>query len=204
MASMTERAWCRMAVPGLLALTVLAPAQAGERHAASILAAARATGLDARLLQAMVTVESGHDALAVSPKGAIGLMQVMPATGRRFGFTDLADPDVNLRAGATYLKWLLAHFDGDLTLAVAAYNAGEGAVHRHGRQVPPYPETRQYVRRVLSRYRGGQPVPPPSRLGQLAGLLLSSPVPAADETQNPTESGQFRKSAARTPLVWIP
>jgi len=113
---------------------------------------ARDYSLDAALLHAMVSVESGYDALAVSPKGAIGLMQVRPQTGARFGFRRLEDPAENLRAGASYLQWLLTRFDGDLSLALAAYNAGEGAVLRYGRQVPPFRETQDYVRKVMAGY----------------------------------------------------
>lgn len=113
---------------------------------------ARDYSLDAALLHAIVSVESGYDALAVSPKGAIGLMQVRPQTGARFGFRRLEDPAENLRAGASYLQWLLTRFDGDLSLALAAYNAGEGAVLRYGRQVPPFRETQDYVRKVMAGY----------------------------------------------------
>ncbi|MGC7941947.1 lytic transglycosylase domain-containing protein [Pandoraea pneumonica] len=113
---------------------------------------ARDLSLDAALLHAIVSVESGYDALAVSPKGAIGLMQVRPQTGARFGFRRLEDPAENLRAGATYLQWLLTRFDGDLSLALAAYNAGEGAVLRYGRQIPPFRETQDYVRKVMAGY----------------------------------------------------
>ncbi|MCU1748792.1 lytic transglycosylase domain-containing protein [Pseudomonas sp. 6D_7.1_Bac1] len=149
--------------------------------------------LDARLLHAMVHVESHYNSNAVSPKGALGLMQVMPATGKRFGCSDLQNSHSNVRAGATYLKWLLDHFDHNLELAVAAYNAGEGAVEKYGRQIPPYPETRNYVKKVLARYRYDpaalsvnrpvilQPPAPTSAprtfalLAKLTGLLLSAP-----------------------------
>jgi soluble lytic murein transglycosylase-like protein len=110
------------------------------------------SGVDVQLLHAVVHVESGYDARAVSPAGAIGLMQIMPATGRRFGAVNLYDPGENLRAGAAYLNWLMRRFDGDLPLVIAAYNAGEQAVSRHGNRIPPYPETRAYVRRVIGRY----------------------------------------------------
>ncbi|MGE5491425.1 MAG: lytic transglycosylase domain-containing protein [Actinomycetota bacterium] len=128
-----------------------------ERHA-------RARGLDPALVDAVVRAESAYQPRAVSPKGAVGLMQVMPDTGRRFGISDLADPDGNLRAGTAYLSYLLDLFD-DLSLALAAYNAGEGAVLRHGNRIPPYPETRAYVRGVLEAYGpGGTVRGPPSRL----------------------------------------
>jgi soluble lytic murein transglycosylase-like protein len=111
-------------------------------------------GMDARLLHAIVTVESAYDPRARSHAGALGLMQVIPATGKRFGANDLFDPLQNLRAGTAYLAWLKRRFGGDLTLMLAAYNAGEGAVQRHGNRVPPFNETRQYVRKVTALYHG--------------------------------------------------
>jgi soluble lytic murein transglycosylase-like protein len=123
------------------------------RYGAQILAAARRNGLDPALLHAVIQIESGYDARAVSPKGAAGLMQLMPETARRFGAADRFAPEENLEAGARYLGHLLALFEGDLELALAAYNAGEEAVLRHGRAIPPYAETRRYVPAVLARYR---------------------------------------------------
>ena len=116
--------------------------------------------LPAALVHAVVAVESGYDPRAVSPKGAVGLMQLMPATAERFGVPRAAraEPEPNPRAGARYLGWLLNTFHGDLELALAGYNAGEGAVQKYGNQVPPYRETQQYVRRVihhLARSAGG-------------------------------------------------
>jgi soluble lytic murein transglycosylase-like protein len=110
--------------------------------------AAREFGLDASLLHAVIGVESGHSAAAVSAKGAIGLMQLMPPTARRFGVADAYDPLQNIRGGARYLRYLLDLFGGDVELALAAYNAGENAVLRHGRRVPPFRETIEYVRKV--------------------------------------------------------
>ncbi|MBA4707426.1 lytic transglycosylase domain-containing protein [Aquitalea aquatica] len=118
---------------------------------------AREFKLDANLLHSIVTVESGYNPQALSPKGAVGLMQVIPATGERFGVTELSDPRQNLRAGARYLRFLLAQFNNDLPLAIAAYNAGEGAVQKYRNTIPPYEETRDYVAKVLASYekRGG-------------------------------------------------
>jgi soluble lytic murein transglycosylase-like protein len=116
--------------------------------------AANQHAVSADLVRAVVKVESNFQPHARSPKGAIGLMQVMPATGRRFGAVDLHDPRTNIQAGTRYLRWLLTRFGEDLTLALAAYNAGEGAVEKHGRKVPPYAETRDYVGKVL-RYLSG-------------------------------------------------
>lgn len=118
-------------------------------------AAARRHDIDPLLLHAIAHVESRHNAVAVSPAGALGVMQVMPATARRFGVqaaTQLHDAPTNLDVSASYLKTLQRRFGGDLQLILAAYNAGEGAVERHGRRIPPYAETRHYVRDVLERY----------------------------------------------------
>ena len=111
---------------------------------------AREEGMNPALLHAVVAAESGYNPEARSPKGAVGLMQLMPTTAERFGLprTQRTDPERNLRAGSQYLRWLLDYFDQDLTLAVAGYNAGEGAVLKYDHQIPPYPETQAYVRRV--------------------------------------------------------
>ena len=112
-------------------------------------------GIDPALVHAVVEAESNYRPGAKSQVGARGLMQVMPATGRDLGVTSAAmlfDPQANLDAGVRYLKWLLARFDGDLTNAIAAYNAGPAAVTRY-RGVPPFRETQNYVRRVLANFR---------------------------------------------------
>lgn len=114
---------------------------------------AREFGLDVQLLHSIVTVESAYNPQAVSPKGAIGLMQVMPDTGKRFGVTALTDPRQNLQAGARYLHFLLERFNHDLPLVIAAYNAGEGAVQKYRNTIPPFRETRDYVARVLASYQ---------------------------------------------------
>jgi soluble lytic murein transglycosylase-like protein len=113
---------------------------------------AEEVGIEAALLQAVVQQESGFNPRAVSPAGAAGLMQLMPATARRFGVRDRFDPAQNLRGGARYLAWLLHHFDQDLDLALAGYNAGEGSVRRYGNRVPPFAETQAYVSAVRRRY----------------------------------------------------
>lgn len=129
-------------------------------------AAASRHGVDYALLQALVAAESGFDASAVSPKGAIGLMQVMPDTAVRFGVRadarktvaqKLADPAVNVSAGTRYLRYLIDLFPGRLDLALAAYNAGEGAVQGAGHRIPPYRETRNYVGTVLGLYEHLRP-----------------------------------------------
>jgi soluble lytic murein transglycosylase-like protein len=131
----------------------------GERVlslAPALSAAAREHGIDPLLLHAIAHVESRHRAQAVSPAGARGVMQVMPATAQRFGVANpgaLFDAATNVSAAAAYLRTLRARYGDDLRLVLAAYNAGEGAVAKAGRQVPPYPETQAYVRDVLALYR---------------------------------------------------
>lgn len=108
--------------------------------------------LDPALVHAVITAESAYDPNAISKAGAVGLMQLMPATARRYGVQDRRDPADNLRGGVRYLHYLLNRFNS-LSLAIAAYNAGENAVVKYGHQIPPFPETQTYVRRVLKYYR---------------------------------------------------
>ncbi|MFN2238435.1 MAG: lytic transglycosylase domain-containing protein [Thermoanaerobaculia bacterium] len=117
-----------------------------ERHAARY-------GVDPTLVRAVILVESNFDPNCVSNKGARGLMQLMPATAKRFQVTEIHDPDQNIRGGVAYLAFLLDLHPGDLTRVLASYNAGEGAVARYG-GIPPYRETQQYVQKALSAYHG--------------------------------------------------
>lgn len=110
-------------------------------------------GVDSALLHAVISVESKYNPKAVSRRGAIGMMQLMPRTARHYGVTNLYDPAQNIRCGARYLRDLLDLFDGDVKLALAAYNAGETAVMRYGNRIPPFRETSEYVPRVLDIYR---------------------------------------------------
>lgn len=112
-------------------------------------------GLDPALVQSMISVESGFDPLAESPRGAMGVMQLMPATASELGVLDPFDLHQNIEGGVRYLKRLLRRYGGDLPLALAAYNAGPDKVRRH-RGVPPIAETRRYVQKVISRYRSAQ------------------------------------------------
>ena len=123
-----------------------------RRYSPFIAQAAAETALSPELLHAVVQVESAYNPIAMSSKGAVGLMQLMPATATRMGVTDRRDPLANLRGGARYLSQLVTLFDGELPLALAAYNAGEQAVQRHERKIPPYAETQAYVSAVLRRY----------------------------------------------------
>ncbi len=124
--------------------------------------AASDVNIDFELLQALIATESGFNSGAVSPKGAIGLMQIMPATARRYGIESdkklaieakLADPKINIRTGTRYLRDLINMFPGQIELALAAYNAGEGAVQRAGNQIPNYKETQNYVKTVMQLYQ---------------------------------------------------
>ena len=141
-----------------------------QRYARLIDQYARTNGLDPALVKAVVAVESAFDPRAVSAKGAVGLMQVIPETGERYGLTAdarrsitvrLYDPATNLRIGTRYLRDLLDRFDNDLALALAAYNAGEGSVATRDNTVPPFAETRSFVRLVQQVYALYRPAPPP-------------------------------------------
>lgn len=118
--------------------------------------AARLNGLDAKLVHAVIRAESGYNENALSPKGAIGLMQLIPATAQRYGVVNIYDATENIAGGTRYLRDLLKMFNGNVELALAGYNAGENAVIRAGNRVPPYPETMAYVPKVLSFYRSAE------------------------------------------------
>jgi soluble lytic murein transglycosylase-like protein len=151
----------------LLAFFDIAPDYKRVKH--HLRAASSQHGVDYELLQAVIATESGFDVTAVSPKGAVGLMQVLPTTASRFGVTadkkrtveqKLADPAVNVPAGTRYLRYLLDLFPGRIDLALAAYNAGEGAVQRAGNRIPAYKETQNYVRTVMDLYAQLKPPEP--------------------------------------------
>jgi soluble lytic murein transglycosylase-like protein len=112
-------------------------------------------GLDPELVLAMIAVESGFNANAVSPRGARGLMQLIPGTAQRFGVADSFNPVENIRGGMSYMRWLMSYFQGDLRRALAAYNAGEGAVDQAG-GIPPFAETKSYILRILERYQAAR------------------------------------------------
>ena len=148
-------------------LLILSPRDrtaSGDRYDAMLLAkagrydsiienAATAASVEPNLLRAVIVVESGFNSRAVSKRGAMGLMQLMPATATRFGVSNPYDPLQNVHAGARYLKFLIDRFGQDVSLALAAYNAGEDAVDRNGGQIPPFSETMAYVPRVLKIYQ---------------------------------------------------
>jgi soluble lytic murein transglycosylase-like protein len=123
-----------------------------KKFADLIAEAANRHQVDVNLLHAVIQAESAYDAGAISSAGAVGLMQLMPDTARRYGVVNRNDPVQNIDGGTHYLKDLLKMFDSKLHLAVAAYNAGEGAVIRYNNSIPPYPETQNYVKTVLALY----------------------------------------------------
>jgi soluble lytic murein transglycosylase-like protein len=197
----------------LLLLVLLASVSAlvfGQKRAGTetspyeplIVDAARRYRLDLYIFRALIRHESSNKPGVVSPKGAMGLTQLMPATAQRFGVQSPFNPAQNIEGGARYLRWLLDKFGGDYTLALAGYNAGEGAVLKYGRRVPPYPETQSYVvniQKTALLYRASASVPVPSislavaRHGQTRqmsvesaegteGSVQTTPLPIKTET----------------------
>jgi soluble lytic murein transglycosylase-like protein len=174
------------AEPGLRAGKMAAkpsPLLAGKPYAVEIETAARDAGLDPALVHALIHVESAYRADAVSVKGALGLMQVLPETAMRFGIHDASEPKANLKAGTRYLRLLLDLFEQRTDLALAAYNAGEEAVLRHASSIPPYPETQRYVPAVLGKYTELCDTPP-KRTDYLAGTRLETPAPTNKPSRN--------------------
>ena len=138
-----------------------APVASGDAHWLArsrafdpyIESASREAQVQPQLVRAIIVVESAFNPKAVSKKGAVGLMQVLPKTARRYGVTNAYDPEQNIIAGTRYLRDLIARYGNNLELVLAAYNAGADAVERYGKQIPPFSETRNYVPAVLSIYR---------------------------------------------------
>jgi soluble lytic murein transglycosylase-like protein len=179
--------------------------------------------VDYELLQALVATESGFDTAAVSSKGAIGLMQVMPDTARRFGVDSdrwrsveakLADPKININLGTRYLRLLIDMFPDKLDLALASYNAGEGAVQRAGNQVPNYKETQTYVATVGELYAALKPMPPAAPAGRVSVTYGEGYVLAGDRApyllkvpgsaQGSPVGGALGRGNMVTPLLRLP
>jgi soluble lytic murein transglycosylase-like protein len=134
--------------------------------------------LDPCLIISVMGVESRYNRLAVSPKGASGLMQLMPETAARFGVRNIFDPRENIMAGSYYLRWLLDRFGGNVRLALAGYNAGEGAVESHGFRIPPFLETQNYVQEIYARY---------SRIHGAPGFSLTPPIGGEPQATAPAQ-----------------
>ena len=150
----TARTYTVPGAPAIRSTRPPAPTRVRAQFEPLVLEHARRTNLRPDLVRAVIQVESGFNPRARSPKGAMGLMQLMPATARELGVRDAFDPDENIRGGTDYLRQLLDRYKGDEELALAAYNAGAGAVDKYGQAVPPYRETRDYVRKVGSAASG--------------------------------------------------
>jgi soluble lytic murein transglycosylase-like protein len=170
------------APPKLLAFFDVSPGYKQVRH--HLRDASDKHGIEYELLQALIATESGFDADAVSPKGAVGLMQIMPATAQRYGVAadkkasvekKLADPRTNIKTGARYLHDLLDMFPGKLELALAAYNAGEGAVRRAGNRIPNYRETQNYVKTVMQLYAVLKPSSAGTGFGTVRRIRMELP-----------------------------
>ena len=163
--------------------------------------AAQHHGVSEGLVKAIMHTESGFNINARSPVGAQGLMQLMPATARRFNVSNAYDPQQNIFGGVKYLSWLLKRFNGDTRLAIAAYNAGEGNVDKYG-DVPPFRETRDYVKRVTSRYQNlyasglGTPLSE-SNSNTPSGQVLAQSANYATSTSNNPEPAPTAKQYSR-------
>jgi hypothetical protein len=180
----------------LLAFFEVSPNFKSVRH--HMREASKAHNLDFELLQALIATESGFDTHVVSPKGAVGLMQLMPPTAQRYGVQGdlktpiekkLTDPKTNIKAGSRYLRDLINLFPGRLDLALAAYNAGEGAVQRHGNKIPPFKETQNYVATVMQIYR--QLKPPAAVVKQQEARALQQPSRVTMEFSGKPQQGQI-------------
>jgi soluble lytic murein transglycosylase-like protein len=154
-ASATAISWARVSGSGFrdeVSRSLKGQTTGSERIDEIIVNAATQHGVEPLLLFSVMHQESAFNSGAISPKGARGLMQLMPATAARFGVKNIFDPEQNIDGAAQYLRFLLDMFDGNVSLALAGYNAGEGAVKKYGNAVPPYPETINYVRKIKRRY----------------------------------------------------
>jgi hypothetical protein len=174
-----------------------------ERLWPTVQDAARTNGLDPSLVDLVIRMESGYNSEAVSPKGARGVMQLMPGTASLYGVRDVFNPFENIRGGVRYLRDLLQRFDSNVALALAAYNAGPEAVDRHG-GVPPYDETRKYVRTILTAYEGDSNLPPltggfgrKARQARPVELIADGGRPLISNARRPGEATISRALAVR-------
>ena len=168
------------------------PAELRQVDAASVPALVEAVAkqydVDPLLVHSVIQTESNYNPYAVSPKGAQGLMQLMPATAKRFGVNNSFDIKENIEGGVRYLKYLGTLFPDDPRLAIAAYNAGEGAVWKYGNNIPPYRETEQYVERVNHRYGKARRAAEQKKASEPVQMAAAAPKPATpEETRSPVQ-----------------
>ena len=189
--------------PKLIAFFEVSPSYKQVKH--HLREASSANNVDYELLQALIATESGFDTGAVSPKGAVGLMQLMPATAERYGVSGdkktslekkLVDPRTNIRAGTRYLSYLLNLFPGNPELALAAYNAGEGAVQRAGNKIPNFRETQNYVKTVMQLY--GMLKPPSMVAGGRTPARIRMELPATPQAPVGGAAGRGNRPAGVT------
>ena len=178
--------------------TALATADvpASERYRPLIDSISKRHGVDPNLVDAMIKTESNYNPWAVSAKGAMGLMQLIPETGRRFGVSNFFDPQQNIEGGVRYMRYLLGMFDGNVDLSLAAYNAGENLVAKI-QKIPPYPETRNYVKKIRADYAK----PKPGKLAVASNLRntpAAQPVPRTDSKPVAVVSGGSSVKADET------
>ncbi|MCP5159570.1 MAG: lytic transglycosylase domain-containing protein [Gammaproteobacteria bacterium] len=184
-----------------------------QRFSADVNRIAAQYRLEPALMHAVISAESAYNPWAVSPKGAMGLMQLMPGTAERFGVGNAYDPIANMHGGARYLRWLLDRFN-DTQLAVAAYNAGEGAVQKYGNQIPPYKETQTYVVRVLNFYqqyrlgglyhtgaKGDTVAFNRSYPGNSSGVTIITPRTSGRFARTPVKVNTFSSTATSRPYL---
>ena len=179
-------------VQGSATFRATTPLQTTRRSApyeATISEHAQRHGVAVDLVRAVIQVESAFNPAAVSPKGAMGLMQLMPATAQELGVSDPFDPDQNIRGGVTYLKRLLNRYDQNVELALAAYNAGSGNVDKYGKTVPPFKETRNYVDKITK----AAPVAPPAPVNVVYKWIeVVDGKPVTKFSNKPPLSGSFQ------------
>lgn len=156
----------------------------------------RRYNVDPLLIYSQMHQESSFKLRATSYKGARGLMQLMPATAARFGVRDIYDPRQNIDAGIRYMRWLLDTFNQDLELALAGYNAGEGAVMKYGNRIPPYRETREYVRRITARYAS---ISDPRYVRTIRRVSASQAAKLEEKGSRPLDVYETRTLAIRLP-----
>jgi soluble lytic murein transglycosylase-like protein len=158
-------------------------------------------GVDSGLVRALIKTESNFNRYAVSPKGARGLMQLMPETGRRLGVRDFFDPHQNVDAGVRHLKFLLNKFDGNIDLSLAAYNAGENLVERIGR-IPNYPETKNYVRKIRTLYANKSAPVPLAQATEVTPVAATEPAAATAQTAT-VQKPQIFKAVDQRGVVYF-